>query len=113
MWIYFHFADTSNISSNYIAQDSISLLLGINFITVQIPWKTGSLLTIIYCLASPVGGGIGTGLVASDSETAGVTLLNAILSALATGTFLYVGFVEVISYELANIDKNIQGTDCC
>ena len=79
--------------------------LGINFITVQVPWKTGLLLAIIFCLASPVGGGIGTGLVASDSESAVITLLDAILSGLATGTFLYVAFVEVISYELTNIEK--------
>ena len=83
----------------------LAFSLGINFITVQVPWKTGLLLTIIFCVASPVGGGIGTALVASDSETAGVTLLDAILSALATGTFLYVGFVEVISYEITNIEK--------
>ena len=60
---------------------------------------------IIFCLASPVGGGIGTGLVASDSESAAVTLLDAILRALATGTFFYVAFVEVISYELTNIEQ--------
>ena len=83
----------------------LAFSLGVNFITVQVPWKTGLLLTIIFCVASPVGGGIGTALVASGSETAGVTLLDAILSALATGTFLYVGFVEVISYELTNIEK--------
>ena len=83
----------------------LAFSLGINFVTVQVPWKTSLLLTIIFCVASPIGGGIGTGLVASGSETAAVTLLDAILSALATGTFLYVGFVEVISYELTNIEK--------
>ena len=83
----------------------LAFSLGINFITAQVPWKTGLLLAVIFCLASPVGGGIGASLVAGDSESVAVTLLNAILSGLATGTFLYVAFVEVISYELINIDR--------
>jgi len=33
-----------------------------------------------------------------------VTLLNAILSGIATGTFFYVAFIEVISYEMTNIE---------
>ena len=82
----------------------LAFSLGINFITAQVPWKTGLLLAVIFCLASPVGGGIGASLVTGDSESVAVTLLNAILSGLATGTFFYVAFIEVISYELTNID---------
>ena len=82
----------------------LAFSLGINFITAQVPWKTGLVLAVIFCLASPVGGGIGAILVASDGESVTVTLLNAILSGLATGTFFYVAFIEVISYELTNID---------
>jgi len=33
-----------------------------------------------------------------------VTVLNAILLSLATGTFFYIAFIEVIGYELANVD---------
>ena len=83
----------------------LAFSLGINFITAEVPWKTGLLLAVIFCLASPVGGGIGALLVASNSESVTVTLLNAILSGLATGTFFYVAFIEVISYELTNIDR--------
>ena len=83
----------------------LAFSLGINFITAQVPWKTGLLLAIIFCLASPVGGGIGASLVAGGGESVAITLLNAILSGLATGTFLYVAFIEVISYELTNIDR--------
>ena len=82
----------------------LAFSLGINFITAQVPWKTGLVLAVIFCLASPVGGGIGASLVASNSESVTVTLLNAILSGLATGTFFYVAFIEVVSYELTNID---------
>ena len=82
----------------------LAFSLGINFVTVQVPLKTSLLLTIIFCLASPIGGGIGTSLVAGDSESVQVTLLNAILQGLATGTFLYIAFIEVISYELTNLE---------
>ena len=82
----------------------LAFSLGINFITVKVPWKTGLLLTVIFCLVSPLGGGIGTVLAADDSESVEVTLLDAILQGLATGTFFYVAFIEVISYELTNIE---------
>ena len=82
----------------------LAFSLGINFITVKVPWKTGLLLAIIFCLASPLGGGIGTVLAADDSDSVAITLLNAILQGLATGTFFYVAFIEVISYELTNIE---------
>ena len=83
----------------------LAFSLGINFITAQVPWKTGLLLATIFCLASPVGGGIGVTLAVRDGESVTVTLLNAILSGLATGTFFYVAFIEVISYELTHIDR--------
>lgn len=82
----------------------LAFSLGINFVTIQVPLKTSLLLTIIFCVASPIGGGIGTSLVAGDSESVQVTLLNAILQGLATGTFLYIAFIEVISYELTNLE---------
>lgn len=82
----------------------LAFSLGINFVTLEVPLKISLLLTIVFCMASPVGGGIGTGLVAGHSESVALTLLNAILQGLATGTFLYVAFVEVISYELTNIE---------
>ena len=52
-----------------------------------------------------MGGGIGASLAASDGESVTVTLLNTILSGLATGTFFYVAFIELISYELTNIEQ--------
>ena len=82
----------------------LAFSLGINFITAQVPLKISLVLAVIFCLASPMGGAIGTSLVASDGESVGLTLLNAILQGMATGTFLYVAFIEVISYELTNIE---------
>ena len=83
----------------------LAFSLGINFINSEVPWKTALLLSTIFCVASPIGGGIGATLAASDGESVTVTLLNAILSGLATGTFFYVAFIEVISYELNNIER--------
>ena len=82
----------------------LAFSLGINFITVQVSLKISLLLTIIFCVASPIGGAIGTSLIASDSESVAVTLLTAILQGMATGTFLYIAFIEVISYELTNLE---------
>ena len=59
---------------------------------------------MIFALASPIGGGIGIALAVSDSESVTITILNAILLSLATGTFFYIAFIEVIGYELANVD---------
>ena len=83
----------------------LAFSLGINFINSEVPWKTALLLSTIFCLASPIGGGIGATLAASDGESVSMTLLNAILSGLATGTFFYVAFIELISYELTNIGQ--------
>ena len=82
----------------------LAFSLGINFITVQVPYKTSLLLTIIFCVASPIGGAVGTVLALCNSQSVTITLLNAVLLSLATGTFLYIVFVEVIGYELSNIE---------
>ena len=82
----------------------LAFSLGINFVTAQVPLKISLLLTLTFCLASPIGGAIGTVLSANDSESVALTLLNAILQGMATGTFLYIAFLEVISYEVTNIE---------
>jgi len=82
----------------------LAFSLGINFITVKVPYKTSLLLTIIFCVASPIGGAVGTVLALCNSQSVTITLLNAVLLSLATGTFLYIAFVEVIGYELSNIE---------
>ena len=55
-------------------------------------------------MASPIGGAVGTILAVSNGQSPAITLLNAILLSLATGTFLYIAFVEVIGYELSNVE---------
>ena len=82
----------------------LAFSMGINLVTVQMAPKSSLLLTAIFALASPIGGGAGIALVAGSGESVTVTILNAILLNLATGTFFYIAFIEVIGYELANVD---------
>jgi len=78
--------------------------MGINFVTVKVALKSSLVLTVIFALASPIGGGVGIALAVSNSHSVAVTLLNAILLSLATGTFFYIAFIEVIGYELAHVN---------
>jgi len=82
----------------------LAFSLGIHFVTVQVTLKNSLLLTAIFALASPIGGSVGIALAVSNSDNVIVTMLNAILLSLATGTFLYIAFIEVIGYELINIE---------
>jgi len=82
----------------------LSFSMGINFVTVKVAIKNSLPLTAIFALASPIGGSIGIVLAVSNSDSVIVTMLNAILLSLATGTFFYIAFIEVIEYELANVE---------
>ena len=82
----------------------LAFSMGINFVTIQVALKSSLLLTVVFALASPIGGGVGIALAESDDESVAVTVLNAILLSLATGTFFYIAFIEVIGYELSNVE---------
>ncbi|XP_065902856.1 zinc transporter ZIP1-like isoform X2 [Dysidea avara] len=84
----------------------LAFSMGLNFVTVKVALKSSIILTSIFALASPIGGAVGIALAVSDSQSVTVTALNAILLSLATGTFFYIAFIEVIGYELANVDPN-------
>lgn len=60
-------------------------------------------LTLIFCLAAPVGLGLGMGVM-ELSNSLEATILSGILQGLACGTFLYVTFFEVLPHELNNSD---------
>jgi len=78
--------------------------MGINFVTAKVALKSSLLLTAVFAMASPIGGSVGIALAVSNSDSVTVTMLNAILLSLATGTFFYIAFIEVIGYELANVE---------
>jgi len=78
--------------------------MGINFVTAKVALKSSLLLTAVFAMTSPIGGSVGIILAVGNSDSATVTMLNAILLSLATGTFFYIAFIEVIGYELANVE---------
>jgi len=78
--------------------------MGINFVTAKVALKSSIVLTVIFAVASPIGGGVGIALAVSNSESVPITVANAILLSLATGTFLFIAFIEVIGYELISVD---------
>ena len=78
--------------------------MGINFVTAKVALKSSIVLTVIFAVASPIGGGVGIALAVSNSESVPITVANAILLGLATGTFLFIAFIEVIGYELISVD---------
>lgn len=77
----------------------IAFSLSLNL--VQSNLKKGSILklTSIFCVAAPIGLGIGMGVmeVCSSGQT---IVLGGLLQGLACGTFLYVTFFEVLPHEL-------------
>jgi len=86
----------------------LAFSLGINLVTEKKTLKISILSTLAFALASPIGGGIGIALAVTNGESVTVTMLNAILLSLATGTFFYVAFIEVIAHELANVEPGYQ-----
>jgi len=88
----------------------LAFSLGINLVTEKKALKSSIISALVFALASPIGGGIGIAFAVSNSESVTVTVLNAILLSLATGTFFYVAFIEVIGYELllANVDSKYE-----
>eukprot|EP00057_Strongylocentrotus_purpuratus_P034354 XP_794887.2 PREDICTED: zinc transporter ZIP1-like [Strongylocentrotus purpuratus] len=105
-------------------QDTIDLLIaisihkGIESFTVllrfaQLPGrdvlKWSSL--VIFSLTSPIGIGIGIPL-ADPSVNADALLVNGILQGLATGTFMFVTFVELLPVELAGKDDRLLKCTC-
>lgn len=54
---------------------------------------------VIFSFASPIGIAIGIVIDTSGANNEGAELINAILQAIATGTFLYITFFEVLVQE--------------
>ncbi|XP_065567174.1 zinc transporter ZIP1-like [Artemia franciscana] len=56
-------------------------------------------LLVLFCLASPIGVGIGMGVLEVENDV-GAGIATSVLQGLACGTFLYVTFFEVLPHEL-------------
>ncbi|XP_053121583.1 zinc transporter ZIP2 [Hemicordylus capensis] len=62
------------------------------------PARWRLLYLVFFALMSPAGIGVGIGISLTKSD--GTGLAQAVLEAVATGTFLYVTFLEILPYEL-------------
>eukprot|EP00116_Pleurobrachia_bachei_P016371 sb/3476633/ len=58
----------------------------------------------LFAISSPIGVAIGVGVELSHFNPATKTLVEGLIQAVATGTFLYIAFVEIITPELNKPD---------
>ncbi|EFX81451.1 hypothetical protein DAPPUDRAFT_303498 [Daphnia pulex] len=81
----------------------IAFGLSLNLVQSNLRTRVIIQLTLIFCLAAPIGLGIGMG-VELISNSLEATILSGILQGMACGTFLYVTFFEVLPHELNSND---------
>jgi solute carrier family 39 (zinc transporter), member 1/2/3 len=81
----------------------IAFGLSLNLVQSNLRTRVIIQLTLIFCLAAPIGLGIGMG-VEMISNSLEATILSGILQGMACGTFLYVTFFEVLPHELNSND---------
>ncbi|XP_066300714.1 zinc transporter ZIP1-like [Branchiostoma lanceolatum] len=77
--------------------------LGLTFVQSNIGKKSVAGLCLAFAITAPIGIGIGT-LVENGAES---SVLSGVLQGLATGTLLYVTFLEILSRELHGRDDRI------
>ena len=81
----------------------IAFSLSLNLVQSNLRTRVIVQLTLIFCLAAPIGLGIGMGVM-EVSNSLEATVLSGVLQGIACGTFLYVTFFEVLPHELNNSD---------
>merc|ERR1719427_1604392 len=80
--------------------------LGLNLAQSSLSTRSFLLSTVVFSLASPVG--VGLALAISDLPSSiGQDICNAVLQAIAAGTFLYITFFEVLPHELNMPNKRM------
>ena len=77
-----------------------SLVVGISFVSAELPYKMSIILTIFLSLFTPMG--ILIGYFASSNR-----VLTGIFQAISAGTFLYISCAEILIEEFAIADKKI------
>ena len=73
--------------------------MGSNLVHSKLPLQKILVAALIFSFASPIGIAIGIGIDSSGGNNDGAELVNTILQAIATGTFLYITFFEVLVQE--------------
>ncbi len=80
----------------------IAFTLGLQF-TENVTSKRKVLIFMsIFSIMAPLGVAMGTGLMAKQSPSLALDMTSAVLQGVATGTFLYVTFFEVLQTEVGN-----------
>ena len=81
------------------------IAFGLSLNLVQSNLKTSVIvqLTLVFCIAAPLGLGIGMG-VEAVSDSLHTLVISGVLQGLACGTFLYVTFFEILPHELNSSD---------
>eukprot|EP00117_Sycon_ciliatum_P021212 scpid53315/ scgid18659/ Zinc transporter ZIP3; Solute carrier family 39 member 3; Zrt- and Irt-like protein 3 len=78
----------------------LAFALGIRMVKYQSSTKRIVLAALIFAAMSPIGGTIGIAVDSESTDEVDRTLVTACLQGLATGTFLFITFLEVISHEI-------------
>jgi len=80
--------------------------LGLNLAQSSLSTRSFLLSTVVFSLASPVGVGLALAILDLPSSI-GQDICNAVLQAIAAGTFLYITFFEVLPHELNMPNKRM------
>ena len=87
-----------------IHKSIIAFSIGVQLVDADLPSKVVLICLTIFAAMAPFGVGLGLLVLKSFSKTIGL-MFSGILQGIATGTFLYVTFFEVLPHEL-NIEDN-------
>eukprot|EP00117_Sycon_ciliatum_P042385 scpid65333/ scgid30846/ Zinc transporter ZIP3; Solute carrier family 39 member 3; Zrt- and Irt-like protein 3 len=97
-------SDTDGVIEIFIAillhKCVLAFALGIRMVKLKANWKRILLAALIFSAMSPVGVAIGIAVEAHATNEVDRQLVTACLQGIATGTFLFVVFLEIISPEI-------------
>ena len=77
----------------------IAFSIGLNLIQSKLAVKAMIVSNAVFCIASPIGIGIGILVDEVTSQSTELSMTSGILQGIACGTFLYVTFFEVLPHE--------------
>ena len=87
-----------------IHKSILAFSIGVQLVDADLPSKTVLICVAIFAIMAPIGVGIGIGVLKSTASTTR-DFFSGTLQGIATGTFLYVTFFEVLPHEL-NIEDD-------
>lgn len=86
----------------------IGLTLGIALVSTKTRFLLAFALIFIFVISSPIGIAIALSLSHLAADGTEMLIVRAVLQALASGTFIYITFLELIGHEFANIHASTQ-----